>query len=258
MEIGVSTACLYPLNTEIAVKELIDLGVKNIEIFFNSYSELKPEIVNQIQKMVAYNGINIVSVHPFNSVFEPFMFFSAYERRYEDILDIYKQYFDVMNKLGADIFVFHGDKSDSGIDEKIYFERFANLCEIAKPMGITVAQENVARCKSRSNDFLKRMKNEIGEVKFVFDIKQAIRSGNNPFETLEIMGKDVIHIHASDNDKQHSCLEIGKGNFDFKKLFDMLDTVGYDKKIMVELYRENYKHKKDLINSVNKLKSFIN
>jgi sugar phosphate isomerase/epimerase len=256
MEFGISTACFYPLETELAVKRLVDLKVNTIEIFFNSYSELKPKFVNSIKDITSENNVEIVSVHPFNSVFEPFMFFSTYERRYEDILDVYKEYFDVMNILGAQIFVFHGDKKDSGINSELYFERFSHLVKIGKSMGITVAQENVSRCKSRSNEFLKKMKNEISDVKFVFDIKQAIRSDNDPFETLEIMGENLIHIHASDNDKSHSCLEIGKGSFDFKRLFKELKRLNYDKKIILELYREDYNEYADLFNSVEKLKLF--
>lgn len=253
MNFGISTACFYPLQTEIAVKYLAEMNVKTIEIFFNSYSELKQQIVGEIKARAKGNNINIVAVHPFNSVFEPFLFFSDYTRRYEDILDVYKEYFDVMNVLGAKIFIFHGDKADSGIENNLYFERFNHLCEIANNVGITVAQENVARCKSKSNEFLLEMKRQLPQTKFVFDIKQAVRSKNDPFKTLEIMGENVVHIHASDNNEKYDCLEIGKGDFDFIKLFSFLKSIDYKNNIMLELYKENYNNYLDLLLSIENL-----
>ena len=39
MLVGVSSACLYPMKTENAVETLLLSGVKNLEIFFNSYQD---------------------------------------------------------------------------------------------------------------------------------------------------------------------------------------------------------------------------
>lgn len=45
MDIGVSTACLYPLETEKALYELAERGVKNVEIFVNSIDELEGQVL---------------------------------------------------------------------------------------------------------------------------------------------------------------------------------------------------------------------
>ena len=38
--IGISTACLYPLETENALDRLLQLGFRRFEVFLNSFSEL--------------------------------------------------------------------------------------------------------------------------------------------------------------------------------------------------------------------------
>ena len=49
--IGVSTACLYPLETEKAFEYLAKNGIKNTEIFFNTDSELTPSFVSELKQI---------------------------------------------------------------------------------------------------------------------------------------------------------------------------------------------------------------
>ena len=51
MSFGVSTACLYPQNTEDALEELGKLGVKPCEIFLNSPSETSPEFARILREI---------------------------------------------------------------------------------------------------------------------------------------------------------------------------------------------------------------
>ena len=46
MNLGVSTASFYPLETEQALEEIGKAGIKNTEIFFNCESELKDSFVD--------------------------------------------------------------------------------------------------------------------------------------------------------------------------------------------------------------------
>ena len=39
MKVGVSTACLYPMLTERSIATLIDMGVREFEVFFNTSSD---------------------------------------------------------------------------------------------------------------------------------------------------------------------------------------------------------------------------
>ena len=75
MNIGVSTASLYPLETELALEKIGKAGVKNAEIFFNCEAELKPAFIDMLCDIKDEYGINITSVHPTYSLAESFLLF---------------------------------------------------------------------------------------------------------------------------------------------------------------------------------------
>ncbi|MGN0630134.1 MAG: sugar phosphate isomerase/epimerase family protein, partial [Ruminococcus sp.] len=152
---GVSTACLYPMPVEDALYELALGGVQQVEIFLNTHSELRRSFIMNLAALLGRFGISCRSLHPFTCEMEPLLLFSQYERRTADAIDYYKHYFSAMQALGADVFVLHGNKVTG--NNELYFERFAKLADIGREFGVTVAQENVSRCTSRSLDFLRDM-----------------------------------------------------------------------------------------------------
>ena len=143
MSFGVSTACLYPQNTEDALEELGKLGVKTCEIFLNSPSETSPEFARILREIAEKYGMHIVSVHPFSSFSETYMLFGEYKRRYLDALDFYKRCFDFTASLGAGISVIHGSLLPGKITGLEYIERFSELVKAGKEFGVTVPQENI-------------------------------------------------------------------------------------------------------------------
>ena len=175
---GVSTACLYPKPLEESLYDLAVNGVSCVEIFVNTHSELKTGFAHGAENLMKRFDVKCVSVHPFTCEMESMMFFSDYERRMNDMLDYYKYYFRFMNIVGADIFVFHGGKPSSTLNEELYCERYSKLYRLGKEFGVTVAVENVARCKSASSVFIRNISGMLGdEFAFVLDTKQAIRAG---------------------------------------------------------------------------------
>ena len=60
MDIGVSTACLYPLETEKALYELAERGVKNVEIFVNSIDELEGQVLVELRRIIGEYGMNVI------------------------------------------------------------------------------------------------------------------------------------------------------------------------------------------------------
>ena len=78
---GVSSASLYPMHTEDAVRILGENGVKNTEIFINDISETGGRIFADISHTVQDYGMNVISVHPFSSPMETLFLFSDYDRR---------------------------------------------------------------------------------------------------------------------------------------------------------------------------------
>ena len=73
---GLSTACFYPMTTEESLERTGALGFRTAEIFFNSFSELGGPILKKLEETRARYGIDVVSVHPFTSFAEGYIFFS--------------------------------------------------------------------------------------------------------------------------------------------------------------------------------------
>lgn len=258
MKIGVSTACLYPEETEKALRRLCEIGIGNFEIFFNADCELRGEIYEDIRRIIRESGSGVISVHPYTSAVETMSLFGNYKRRYADIMETYKRYFEIMNELGARIFVLHGALKSADCPEKLYFERYTALYELGKTFGVTVAQENVSYCRSGSLDFLRQMKKQLGdECKFVLDVKQAIRSGISPFDILKVLGNSIVHCHISDNTAEKDCVAVGKGRLDFEEFADSLKKEDYKGDIVLELYRNGFKELNELKESVRYMEGFF-
>lgn len=241
MKIGVSTASLYPLHVEDAFKTLCDLGITTAEIFANSTIEGQEPIVSEICSLRDKNNVKITSFHPFSSPMESVFLFSDYDRRIDEMLAMYRGFFKSMNKLGAKIFVLHGAILSSKCSPAHYMKQFSLLSEAGREFGITVAQENVSYCMSGKLEFLKKMKRDIPDAaRFVLDLKQARRSGENPLDYIKELGESVVHCHISDADENRDCLAVGAGKFDFESLLKAFSEKGYDGTLIVELYRRDY------------------
>ncbi len=243
MDIGASTACFYPLETEKALEKVIELGYPKAEVFFNTTSELEPDFVKKMKEKADDSGVKITSVHPFSSNLENNCIFGEYQRRYDDFVGLYRQHCNAAAILGAKYLVIHGSysKLKRPLPEEHYFDRFSSLVEIGKEEGVTVCQENVVRFRSESVDFLKRMKNYLGsDFNMVFDVKQAVRSGYDPFYVLEEMKDSIVHIHLSDNNESCDCLPPGRGTFDFKKMFNILENSDYKGDCVIEIYSRGF------------------
>ena len=252
LNIGVSTACMYPRLLEEVIEEYGKSGIRVIELFINSYSEMSPNYNNELKKRMDYYGIKVCSVHPFTSGLEPLMFFSEYPRRVSDMLDVYKRFFEICQQLSADVFVLHGDRKDSKTLPEFYAEQYNKLALTAEPFHVTVAQENICRCKSGDLNYLKRLIELLdGKIKFVFDIKQAVRSGLNPLEVLNIMGDRVVHLHLNDHLPQKDCLLPGNGGFDFQHLAQLVKKFPASPSMVIEVYRHDFQTIDDLLNSLN-------
>lgn len=255
---GVSTACLYPQLLEEALSDLMDNGIKNTEIFINSHCEMEPEFTKMLLSCLTSHNARCTAMHPYTCPMEPMMLFSAYERRVQDMIEYYKRFFEIMNRFGTKIFVFHGNKYQTPVEEELYFERFARLAETASGFEITAAQENVARCQSRSLSFLEHMSEYLKDgVHFVLDVKQAVRAGEDPEDIVKVLGEKIVHVHLSDHGKKGDCLPVGRGEFDIESFLTHLKQKKFDGSVMIELYRNNYKDVSELAENYSLLKEII-
>lgn len=250
MRTGISTACLYPMYTEQALAKLLNAGFSLFEIFFNSFSELDKTFLSTLRHMLLEQNAQVKSIHPFTSGSESYLLFSNYQRRFEDTCKFYDRYFETAAYLGAEIVVLHGDRNPlkGGLTEEDYFERYAVLAERGRRAGVTLAQENVNLFRSQDPAFIRRMSAYLGDqVRYVLDVKQAVRAGFDPFAMLEAMGENLVHVHINDNTKEEDCLLPGAGRMDFNRLIESLRGFKYDGDLIIEVYSKNFACFEELI-----------
>lgn len=246
MKIGISSACFYPLETEKSLKLVGEAGAKVTELFFNSPSELKKPFLNELIEIKNNYGMEIASVHPFMSFAEGFYIFSSYVRRFEDSLDMYSRFFEAAATLGAKLFVLHGSKEPS-IAGAEYAQRLFQLGNRAKEFGVQIAHENVVHYVGQRPEFMLYLKEQLGnDFKMTLDIKQAKRANQDPFEFIRLLGNSIVHVHVSDNTRNHDCLPPGKGHVNFEHLFSSLNKTGYNGKYIIELYKHNFNGSEEL------------
>lgn len=257
-KLGISSACYYPLVTEESLIKVGKSGIHCAELFVNSPSELKKSYIDGLLAIKNYYDIDIVSVHPFMSFAESYYLFSNYERRFYDILDLYRAFFEEMNILGADIFVIHGAKIPGSVPDELYFERFAKLMEIGKEYNINVCQENIVHYRSQDADFIKRMKDYIGpDFGVVLDVKQARRTGISPYVFIDKLGTAIKHLHISDFNDEADCIPPCEGRFNFRRLFNAMKALDYKGSYIIELYNHSYKDEKQIKTSYDKISKIL-
>ena len=104
-----------------------------------------------------------------------------------------------------------------------------------------IAQENVNAFRSEDPAFIPRIRKSLqDDCSFVFDIKQAVRAGVDPFDMCDAMGKRLCHLHFNDNAIGKDCLLPGKGSMSFKLLRNKLEDYGFCGDIIIEVYRKNF------------------
>lgn len=256
MRCGISTACLFPQRTGQALQRLTGMFSGPLEIFLNTFSELEPQFLRGLKETLDESGCELLSLHPFSSGFEPFLFFSEYEGRFEDGLELYRRYFNACRYLGARLLVLHGDTRHKPGSMELYAERFARLAKVAKEeFGVILAQENVERCRCYNAENIRLLRRYTGDsVRFVLDLKQALRGGQDPFDVLEAMGpQNICHVHLSDNNDRTTCILPGMGEFDFARLFRRLRQGGCEADGVIELYKDGFDGPQQLVRAAEEL-----
>lgn len=251
--LGISSACFYPDETLDAVKLCTELGFRNVEIFMNSFSELEEPYLKELSAVCRSSGAKIVSLHPFTSGYEYMLFFSAYRKRAADSCGFYRRYFQAAAYLGAELVVFHGDSVRApfvGMDR--YCEAYSLLAETAKSEGVTLAHENVSSARGGDPAFMRELRARIGDISFVFDVKQALRAGHEPFEMIDAMGDRIKHVHindwsySNDGSREDGCRLPGEGDLDLASIISRIEATSFSGHYMIEVYRKNYNTPSDL------------
>ena len=242
METGVSTACLYPMETEKALGLLLGLGYRCFEVFLNSAREMGRPFLQELKSMAAHYGARFVSVHPFTAAIESMLLFGDYPRRTEEGFDFYLKYMEAAAFLGAGYVVIHGQLQGHGhLCDEGYWERFGQLYRRAGGTGARPAQENVRNHRGASPSFIAGMKSYLGSgCAFVLDVKQCRMSGA-PIEAMaRAMGDKLAHVHLSDCREGQPCLLPGAGIFDLAGFRRLLESQHYTGTVVTEVYRSGF------------------
>lgn len=256
--LGISSACFYPQTTEDSFMKICKNGIKCAELFFNSTSELDNSYIDKIIEIKDFYNVEIPSVHPILSFAESYFLFSSYERRFYDILDFYRKFFEITAKLNSDIFVIHGIKKPGSISDEEYFNRFGELIRIGKEFNVKVCQENVVNHRSENCRFLNDMKSYIGDdFGVVLDIKQVRRTKEDVFDFVNSLNTSIKHIHISDENDERDCIPPTFGKFNFRQFFDALAKVRYDGRFIIELYESSYKNEDEIYFSYRKINEIL-
>lgn len=259
MKIGISTASYFnKLNIEDAVLALGEHRVSPCELFLNSFSEYEPEFVEMLHGRVQQAGLQVFSVHPMSTQFEPLLF-SLHPRQKADAWKLYELVLRDGKRLGASHYVLHGAANFSGAAKNLQLTRiipiFRDLLALAQSYGITLTLENVSWCLFRTPDFGARMIDALGGdgLRFTLDIKQAIRSGYSPLDYIAAVGPCIVNLHLCDAmlepDGKFTLTMPGKGNVDFVAVRDALRSCGYTGPAFIEVYSDMYRDIEEIYES---------
>jgi len=246
---------------EEALAILSELGVEVIEIFFNTESEFDPRFYGRLGDNAARLGIEVVSIHPYTSIMEGLLLFSDYRRRTEDALKQYGHYFDCASALGAKFLTFHGERDMGAPDTTERWKRkvdvYHQLCSLGESKGVTLAQENVAWCRSKEPGYIRTLYRDVPELRYTLDVKQARRAGKDWREFVEVEGNRLVNIHINDYSQDKSCLLPGRGVINYGEFFHHIRETGYNGCALIEVYKSDYTIPSELKEAARLLETFV-
>lgn len=250
MKVGISTASIFnKAMVEDIPAMFSSMGCCDIEVFLNTFSEYRPDFVRLLRKRIDDAGLRVYSVHPMSNQFEA-QLFSIHPRQKADAFSVYREALNAGRILGATHYVMHGSPHLGGTAKNLEMERitpiFRELLDTAAEYGVTLCLENVSWCFFHAPAFGRELKERLGDrrLKFVLDIKQAVRCGEDPFAFVEAVGEDLENWHlcdyAFDETGKLSLKMPGKGQCDFKALGAAMVRKGYRGPAFIEVYSDMY------------------
>ena len=148
--------------------------------------------------------------------------------------------------LGAKHITFHGPSRkwfDSEAQELVEIAaEMDSLAEMAACHGVSLAWENVYWCLSHDPGLMQEVKRNItsANINYTLDLKQANRSRVPVKRYLEIMGQKLVNVHINDFSPGNMCLLPGRGQMDYRDLYQTIEKTGYQGPIIIEVYRNNF------------------
>lgn len=252
MQLGLSTAAYYgKWETEEAAVQLSRLPIDCAEVFLQSGSEFDASFAELVRRNLG--TVPCTSVHPQGCQFEGYMA-QRPQRQKRDAFDVFRRVLDAGAALGTKTYVYHGRNTPqlSPIPWNLQWniEAIAPMCEEAEKRGMVIGWENVFWCQLTEPSRVLEAKKALPQVRFTLDIKQAMRAGCDPVDFVFAMGDQLCNVHVCDWDEEGKLCLPGEGAFDFDRLFDALEEVGYPGPVILEPYLKLIRDRSALLNSL--------
>lgn len=198
MQVAISSACLYPqLPTETALVNIAAFGCRSVEIFLQTRREYKYPYVSRLARLCRSLGLTVHSLHASSAQYEPMLFYK-YRRQNLDGFEILQEIHQGAAVLGAKCHVFHGPLKAENIAFSRLIQGLFQVAEAAASWGIKLALENVSWCAGWSPAVFRQLNTQnIPNLYYTFDSKQAMRSGFGPRDFIAVMGSRLLNVHFS-------------------------------------------------------------
>ena len=259
MQLGLSTAAFYGRwETEEAAREIALLGMDCAEAFLQTVSEYDPSFAALVREKL--DGVPCVSMHPSGIQFENQMFGKSRRQR-QDAFDLFRRALDAAQLLGAEYYVYHG--RSTALLKALPFDLRANIDMLgimndeATKRGMCIAWENVSWCQLTTCERIAQVREEMPDVRFTLDIKQAMRAGEDPIAMARVMGDALVHVHVCDWEADGRLCLPGEGCFDFEKFLMTLHELGYDGAVILEPYLALISSDEALVKSIEYLRALL-
>ena len=260
MNIGLSTACFFGKGaTEDSIRTIREAGFSICEVFFDAPMEYGEAFYPILRESLG--DMKVHSIHGMSSQFEP-QLFSISARQKAAAMDVFLKTLAQGRRLGAKYYVMHGPMLNGGSMKNIAYARIApliaDIAHVCKEEGLLLAWENVSWCMFNRPEFVAGIREfaEQPDLYFTLDIKQAARTGADPFDFLEAMGDRCVNVHLCDFSRTESGVELGlpgRRSFDFARLFAALTAKGFTGPAIVEVYSDAFDSYDELFQSARAL-----
>ena len=238
MRLGLSTAAFYgQWETEEAAARLSRMPIDCAEAFLQTPGEYGAYFGALVRQSLG--PVACTSVHPMGTQFEN-QLSGRSPRQRRDAFDMLRRVLDAAAALGAGMYVYHGRSTPllSPLPWNLgaNLEVIAAIQEEAAARGVTIAWENVCWCQLTTAQRVREARQAAPWLRFTLDIKQAMRSGENPILMAHAMGEALCNVHVCDWDAVGALCLPGEGVFDFGALFAALREIGYCGPVILEPY----------------------
>lgn len=252
MQLGLSTSSFYGRwETEESAAAISRLSLDCAEVFLQTTSEYTRDFARIVRKNLG--KLTCTSVHPLGTYFENALISRSLRQR-RDAMDVFRRVLDAGEELGAKVYVHHGRHTPR--NEILPWNLKANadmllpMCEEAEKRGMVIGWENVCWCQLTTPQRVLEARDQLQNVHYTLDIKQAMKAGCDPLDFIAAMGNRLCNVHVCDWDENGNLCLPGEGVFPFSKMIRALKAAGYDGPVIIEPYLALIESKEALERSI--------